>query len=516
MKKLFTLFITAILATSLFGEKLVLIETNSIEETKKVFSNKNIIVHFYCDDLIIATQLKEDETKHTALTSNAWKEDHLYYLLWAEENGIQQYKADIKDYADILYTGSNFLIVEVETDHARFLKPAVHGGLVHLKRMKASLPKPQDQTYREITYNPMIADMINQVDADLIRDNVQHLEDYGTRDCFEPESVEAQNWIKEQFESYGLETSLQSFEVWGTDVSDNVIATIEGQTQPEEYVIIGAHYDSYSWSGEAPGADDNASGTSGVMETARILSQYEFDKSVVFCAWSGEEYGLYGSDAYATNAASQGMNILGYFNMDMIGYLHEGHDIHTNIIAPSSAQELVDFYISTIAVYLPDFEATQAQLSGGNSDHTSFNNNGYMGIFPFEDVNYYSPYIHTDEDIVGLSFNSKEMARTFTQAALSAVATKAGVLGYVGTDESLATGVDYSLYPNPGNGKVFFHTAGNITGITIEILDITGKTITSIEHIELSEIDLSNQPDGVYFARIIYPGFVKTEKIIIQ
>ncbi len=131
---------------------------------------------------------------------------------------------------------------------------------------------------------------------------------------------------------------------------------------------------------------------------------------------------------------SQGMDILAYFNIDMCGYRHPGDPIHTDIIAPTSAQPLVDFYTDVCALYLPGFIVGPGSLSGGDSDHTSFNNNGYMGIFPFEDSQNYSPYIHTSNDVIGLSVNSLEMAMTFTQAAIANVASMAN---YVAPPDNL-------------------------------------------------------------------------------
>ena len=64
-------------------------------------------------------------------------------------------------------------------------------------------------------------------------------------------------------------------------------------------------------------------------------------------------------------------------------------------------------------------------LSGGDSDHTSFNNHGYMGIFPFEDSQNYSPYIHSAEDLIGPSVNSFELLEALTKASLASVATMA-------------------------------------------------------------------------------------------
>ena len=217
--------------------------------------------------------------------------------------------------------------------------------------------------------------------------------------------------------------------------SDNVIATFPGKLYPEEYVVVGGHYDSYTFYGAAPGADDNASGTSAVLELARILSTHEFERTIIFCSFSWEEMGLVGSDFYAAHAQATGMNILGYFNFDMIGYRYPGDSLHTDLLYPSSAEELAQFYRDVTAIYLPDFGVKEAEPINGDSDHTSFNNHGYMGIFPFEDTPNYSPYIHTSQDKVGPSVNSPELAKNLIQANLASVVTLAKPYSNVGISQ---------------------------------------------------------------------------------
>ena len=163
------------------------------------------------------------------------------------------------------------------------------------------------------------------------------------------------------------------------------------------------------------------------MEIAKILSQFEFERSIVFCAFSGEEYGLYGSEAYASRAESEGMNILGYINLDMIGYNEPGELIHTDMIAPQSAQELSDFYKVVSAIYVPDFIIYDAVTIPGGSDHISFNNHGYMGIFPCEEDMTYSPFIHTANDLIGPSVNSPAKAQKFIQAVNSKSCLRKGL-----------------------------------------------------------------------------------------
>ena len=318
--------------------------------------------------------------------------------------------------AEILYIEDNFLIVKANEQRFGQLPPAKNDGMVRINQSQARLPNyslPFAKTQFES--DPFVADLLTQVSGTNITATVQHLQNYGTRDAYTSESVLAQQWIASEFEELGLEVEVMDFTMPSGPASDNVIATLIGTKYPEEFVVLGGHYDSRSWSGLAPGADDNASGTAAVIEIARILSEYEFDRSIVFCAFSGEEYGLYGSAAYASRSAQQGMDILGYFNLDMIGYLAPGGTMITTLIYPQSAQELADFYTSVCATYLPFFTIQTGTLTGGDSDHTSFNNNGFMGIFPFENINAYSPHIHTSNDIIGPSYNNEAQAVVFTK-----------------------------------------------------------------------------------------------------
>lgn len=263
----------------------------------------------------------------------------------------------------------------------------------------------------------LIVTLLSQVNPDSIGATIQQLQDYGTRMCTSPQAFLAQDWIKNKLSGYGLTVYTQDFPQ-PAGSSDNVISILPGTTFPDQYIVMGAHYDSYTGGSSAPGADDNASGSAGIIEIARILSQYTFDRSLVFCLWSAEELGLYGSTAYAQEAANNNMNILGYLNLDMCGYLY-GTTIKTNVVGPAAAQPLLDFYDQVCGIYLPDFQVTIGGNLPGGSDHMSFNNNGYMGIFPFEDVNHYSPYIHTPQDLLGISVNSLPMAAVFTKSVMA-------------------------------------------------------------------------------------------------
>jgi hypothetical protein len=206
------------------------------------------------------------------------------------------------------------------------------------------------------------------------------------------------------------------------------------------------------------------------------------------------------------------MNILGYLNMDMVAYLQPGDPIHTDVIAPQSAQPLVEFYTQVCSVYLPDFIVGPGALSGGDSDHTSFNNAGFMGIFPFEDSQNYSPYIHTSNDIVGPSYNNAEQAGVFTKAILASAVTMADLItppqnlvaipGNNTVDLQWDQMVDvdnYNVYKNnvlvasPTNNA--FHDANVVNGTQYEYY------VTAI----LSESGEETDPSNVVFATPMPP-----------
>ena len=120
------------------------------------------------------------------------------------------------------------------------------------------------------------------------------------------------------------------------------------------------------------------------------MTQYEFEYSIIYCAYGCEEMGLFGSEAYASRCQQQSMDIIGYFNNDMNGYLY-GDQIHIDCIYPNTVEPIGTYYMNIGSVYYPELPIRHVNFNEGDSDHTSFNNHGYMGIYPFEDYQNYSP-----------------------------------------------------------------------------------------------------------------------------
>jgi hypothetical protein len=275
------------------------------------------------------------------------------------------------------------------------------------------------------TPDPVISELVDSVSVDRISADVQRLQDFVTRYSLGDSVLSARDWIAARFTSLGYDSV--SFHQFNPSYGDNVVAVKPGVGNPEKVVLIGAHYDSVTGNHDnCPGADDNATGTACVLECARVLAPHLFDYTIVFVTFCGEEQGLVGSEAYAAQAEALGQDIVAAVNVDMIGYVAGGDDIDLDIVSNESSQWLRDLFMSTAALYVPSFAVTDGSLPGGaNSDHASFWRHGYDAIMFWEDTGSYSPYIHSVNDIVGLSYNSPTLAVGSVRCAVALLATLA-------------------------------------------------------------------------------------------
>ena len=194
------------------------------------------------------------------------------------------------------------------------------------------------------TRNHTITSIVREIDAKNIERTIRQLVSFGTRNTLSEQNDPkrgigaARDWLYAEFlkaaEASGgrMTVEKQSFEqpkaarVPQPTVLTNIVATLKG-TQPESanriYVVSG-HYDSMCNSPtdakcDAPGANDDASGTAAVLEMARVMAKYEFDATIVFMTVPGEEQGLLGAAHYAEDAKQKAVNIDAMFTNDIIG-----------------------------------------------------------------------------------------------------------------------------------------------------------------------------------------------------
>jgi hypothetical protein len=159
----------------------------------------------------------------------------------------------------------------------------------------------------------------------------------------------------------------------------NVVGYIEGEKK-NEFIVVGGHYDhlgkfdGYIWNG----ADDNASGTVGVMTIAKAFAAAgkKPEKSIIFAAWTGEEKGLYGSKYFVQQAKKKNMNIVLNLNYDMIS-----RDVETDTLknkadmsytkAYPGIEEITKKNLTDYKINL-DMEYSASERPGGGSDHAPF------------------------------------------------------------------------------------------------------------------------------------------------
>ena len=202
------------------------------------------------------------------------------------------------------------------------------------------------------TRNRTITNIVREIDAKNIERTIRQLVSFGTRNTLSEQNDPkrgigaARDWLYAEFlkaaEASGgrMTVEKQSFEqpkaarVPQPTVLTNIVATLKG-TQPESasriYVVSG-HYDSMCSSPtdakcDAPGANDDASGTAAVLEMARVMAKYKFDATIVFMAVPGEEQGLLGAAHYAEEAKQKAVNIDAMFTNDIIGNTLGGNGV---------------------------------------------------------------------------------------------------------------------------------------------------------------------------------------------
>lgn len=263
---------------------------------------------------------------------------------------------------------------------------------------------PVSSVRSQICYSPLIDSVISRVSLPSVVRIVKELcgdtvvtiggNQYTLRNRSynQPENQLAAQYIYEKFQSYGLQASYWQFSTTGK----NVFGKKPGYLSNNKYFILGAHFDSYPFAPIAPGADDNATGTAGVIEAARILSSYNLAYGVLFVAWDEEERGLYGSRAFADTAFAHGDSIIAVINLDMLAYNVGSNNM--SIVSNSLASGFANSCKDLIGMYNIGLNPSIAYATSTGSDVSSFWQKGYKGIWPFEDYSNNNPHINSTAD----------------------------------------------------------------------------------------------------------------------
>jgi acetylornithine deacetylase/succinyl-diaminopimelate desuccinylase-like protein len=288
--------------------------------------------------------------------------------------------------------------------------------------------------------NRAIANIVREIDARNVEMTIRKLVSFGTRNTLSEQNDPARgigaarDWLYAEFlkaaaASNGRMTvEKQSYEqakaqrVPQPTIITNVVATLKG-SQPEAtdriYVVSG-HYDSMCNSPtdakcDAPGANDDASGTAAVLEMARVMAKYEFDATIVFMAVAGEEQSLLGSTHFAEQAKQKNWNVDAMFTNDIVGNSLGGNGVrdrsHVRVFSEgvpsnetpaeattrrsvggendSASRQLARFIKETGDAFVPQFKVMmiyRRDRYGRGGDHIPFLERGYPAV-RFTEVN---------------------------------------------------------------------------------------------------------------------------------
>lgn len=307
-------------------------------------------------------------------------------------------------------------------------------------------------------------------------------------------------YIRDKFISYGLQIDSGTFGA----VGKNIWGILPGMVYPNKPVIISAHYDGMPDAAVAPAADDNGGGTAAVIEAARILSNYQFNYTIIFALWDEEDYGLVGSTNYATIADAANDTIHAVFNMDAIAY--DGNNdsvarVHTKPIGNS--EEIADTVVAINNDYTIGLDLLLINPGATYSDHASFWNHNYGAVLIIEDwEGDANPNYHTINDKVQYfvpSYFHKLARLSIGSVAAFAVPYDTST---VAIDEEINE--DISIFPNPTHDILNVKLQNEYE--IVQVVDMLGRILfQSIikDGANNISIDMNEYKQGIYFVKLM-------------
>jgi hypothetical protein len=283
--------------------------------------------------------------------------------------------------------------------------------------------------------NPKITSLVQGVSKENVETILKKLASFQTRHTLSSDrdglgNKAAAEWLQAEFKNLSprLLVTLDTYELpsQGGRISRpvtirNVVAVLPGRQSgsDERIFVLNAHYDTVArkadgtWSRDdfdnyAPGVNDDASGVAALLELARVFNQEEFEATIYFVAFSGEEIGLVGSTLMAARLKEEKKNICGVIGLDMIGNIEGGSGrvdnsrirVFSEGPMDSSSRRLARYAKHVGELYFPSVEIDliyRADRFGRGGDHTSFVLEGWAGIRMMEANENYSRQ-HTIND----------------------------------------------------------------------------------------------------------------------
>ncbi len=366
-------------------------------------------------------------------------------------------------------------------------------------------------------------DRANKVSQTNITSNLQAFADLGVKTTGSAANTNAFNWIKNKYLSYGY-TAGQivedpfTFDYNNSTISSkNLVITKTGTLYPNTYVIICAHYDTIA----GPGVNDNGSGTSILLEAARILKNVPTDYSIKFIHFSGEEQGLYGSEHYANEVVyqnnSRNIDVKLVFNIDQVGGQLGNNNTtikcERDISGLTTNNAMSNQITQELATCTELYSPLQTVITNAySSDYIPFEQKNEVITGFYENIQSSRP--HTPND----TFANVDPVYVYKigKAAVGALQHFASASSVLGTEEvhteNSLTAV--KIYPNPAKDALHIEMPENIKNFHVEISDMNGRLLLNSK--DENKIATSGLAGGMYMVTVKSDKSTVTRKVIIE
>ena len=245
-----------------------------------------------------------------------------------------------------------------------------------------------------------IRELVDSLSETNYRDMLSHLVSYHDRLSTNSNYLEAAEWARAKFETFGYAAELAPISVNGGQSYNVVAGRLEASAEGSGVMLLVAHLDSINHrlgpDGLAPGADDNGSGSAGVLELARVLGNHLSPHELRLILFGGEEQGLFGSRQYVEALPpDERARVRAVINMDMIGSLNTP-ERSVLLEGGENSESLVRELADAAATYT-DLEV-QTAFEPCCSDHMPFIEAGLSTVLTIEGTDGANPHDHSEND----------------------------------------------------------------------------------------------------------------------
>jgi hypothetical protein len=303
----------------------------------------------------------------------------------------------------VILDRGRFLLVELDPGRGRRLgrKSPTCYGVLPLGKNKVVFDV-QERTATRAPPTPWIRKLVDKVSATTFQADLTQLVSFPTRFSTSAHYAKASDAARTQLQAMGYTTRFQNITVNG-GASRNVIAEKKGSAAgARKVMLVTAHLDSINLKGgptaDAPGADDNGSGSAGLLEMARVLRDHRSKHDLRFILFGGEEEGLFGSKHYVAKlSASERARIQAVVNMDMIASLNTSTQ-SVLLEGATLSQRVIDGLKEAAATYTT--LTIETSLNPFASDHVPFINAGIPAVLTIEGSDNTNNRVHSSNDTI--------------------------------------------------------------------------------------------------------------------